>query len=630
MLKFMRKHTNSWFIKIILGMIVVTFVGFFGWNATQNNFSRDVIAVVDDEPISLVEYQAAYQKMHDFFRQVYGKDLDQSALKNLQLGRQTLEVLVRSKMQVRQAKRAGLSVSDEELADHIEDISTFQSKGQFDRALYLEVLRRSRLSISDYEAEQRQALLLRKIESVIRDGVKVTKPEIEEAYQWSHEGLKVRYLIYPSDRLEKDVKVREDALAKYFDKEKERFRRPKKIKVSYVFGKTSEFQNTVKVTDQEITKAYEETKEKYREPEKRRVRHILFKVAPEASLERAGDVRAKIEALLKRIRSGESFNQLADKFSDDLNAGEGGNLGAIVRGEMAPAFEKAVFGLDEGEVSNPVRTSFGYHLVKVDGIEPTRVQPLSEVKASITAKMRMVQASENARDEIEKIWDEISKGRKLQSLTKIRGIQKGTSEFFTSDGRGLVLPDGRKVASAAFRLDRGELSDPIEGEAGWYLFRVIDERPSRLPALKEARSEAEKAYVRKEAGRLTEERVKGWVNALNGGKDLTEIAKVEGLKVTETPLFKRVEPLSSPRVGQDFYQRVFELSPGEAGEAYVANGRILFVVSERKGAELSSLKKDDGKFRAEYLRSKRAMVLKSWVTARRQEATIEIRPEFKL
>ncbi len=630
MLKFMRKHANSWFIKIMLGMIVVTFVGFFGWNATQNDFSRDVIATVDGEPISLVEYQAAYRKMHDFFRQVYGKDLDQKALENFQLGRQALEVLIRSKMQVRQAKEAGLSVSDEELADYIEGVPTFQNSGRFDHALYLEVLRRSSLSIADYEAEQRQALLLRKIESVIRDGVKVTVPEIEEAYQWGHEGLKVRYFIYPSDRLEKDVKVREDALATYFKKEKERFRWPKKIRVVYVFGETLEFEKTVKVTDEKIIKAYEENKGEYREPEKRRVRHILFKVAPEASSERESSVKARLEVLLKRIRSGEGFSKLAGKFSDDLNAGEGGDLGTIVRGEMDPVFEKAVFGLDEGEVSDPIRTSFGYHLVKVDGIEPTRVKPLSEVKASITAKVRVGLASGKARDEIEKIWDEISTGRSFQSLAKVRGVRNGTSEFFTSDGKGLVLPDGRKLATAAFRLERGELSDPVEGDAGWYLFRVIDERPSRLPALKEVRSEAEKAYIRKESGRLAKERAKVWVNALNNGKDLTEIAKAEGLRVTETPLFKRVKPLSSPGVGQDFYRKVFALKAGKAGEASVANDRMLFVVSERKVAELSSLKKDGGKFREEYLRGKRIAVLKSWVAARRQEAKVEIRPEFNL
>ena len=630
MLKFMRKHANSWFIKIMLGMIVVTFVGFFGWSATQGPFTRDVIATVDGEPILLSEYQAAYRQTHDLYRRMYGRDLDQATLNTLQIGRQAMETLVRARIHIREAEAAGLSVSDDELARHIERLPTFQRNGSFNRALYLEVLRRNRLAVTDYETEQRQLLLLRKMESVIRDSVKVTDPEIEEAYRWSHEGVKVRYMIYPTDRFEKTLKVKEDALLAYFEKEKARFRLPKKYRVAYVFAEFLAFEKTVKVTDENIAKVYEAAKEEYREPEKRQVRHILLKVAPEASQELAGEVKAKANALLKRIRAGEDFSKLADESSDDLNAGKGGNLGTIVRGEMDPGFEKAVFGLEEGEVAGPIRTPFGYHLVRLDKIELAKTRPLSEIKASIADQLRAARASDKARERIEKMWDEISEGRKLDSLPKMEGIRQGDSKLFTPDGKGLALPDAQRVAAAAFRLERGELGDPIEGDAGWYLIRVIDEQPSRLPELKEVRSEVEKAYVLDEAERLAEEQVKGWVKAVNYGKPLTEIAKAEGLKVTESPRFNRVEPLSSPQVGGDFYQKVFSLDSGKAGQAVTANGWMLYVVSERKAADLSKLKKDGGKFRQEYLRSKQSLVLRSWAAAQRRATSVELRPGFNL
>ncbi|MEE8110968.1 MAG: SurA N-terminal domain-containing protein, partial [bacterium] len=195
MLKFMRKHGGSWFIKIILSVIVVTFVGFFGFTAVQGPFTRDVVATVDGEPVTLGEYQAAYRRTYDLFRRVYGEALDEATLNRLQVGRRALETLVRSRIQAQHAHRAGLIVSDEELSRHIQNQPPFQRNGRFDRVLYLDILRRSRVPVSAYESEKRRDLLFRKLEAVIRDSVKVTRPEIEEAFRWSRERVKVRYVV---------------------------------------------------------------------------------------------------------------------------------------------------------------------------------------------------------------------------------------------------------------------------------------------------------------------------------------------------------------------------------------------------------------------------------------------------
>ncbi len=630
MLKFMRKHANSWFIKVMMGMIVVTFVGFFGWNAAQGPFTRDVVATVDGEPLSLSEYQAAYRQTYELVRRMYGGALDEAALNRLQLGRQAIETIIRSRLQSRQARLAGISISNEELARHIQSRPAFQRNGRFDRSLYLGILRRNRVPVAAYEEEQREILLLGRMESIIRDSVKVTGPEIEDAYRWSREGVKVRYMIFPPNRLEKEVKVKEDDLRAFFDREKGRFRVPKKVRAAYLFADIQSFERSVKVTEEAVAQAYEARKEEFREVARRKARHILMKVRPETKPDDVAKAKNKAEGLLRRLRDGEDFAVLAKKFSDDPNAADGGKLGAVARGELDPAFEKALFAMKAGEVKGPVKTPFGFHIIRLDAIEPERLRPLSEVKASLMDGLRAARAAADARDAIEKFWVEVSEGRAFDSFPETAGIKRGVSKFFSADGKGLPVPDSRKVAAAALRLAKGELSDPIEGESGWYMVRVTAEQASRIPDLKEVRKEARKAYVRRQSERLAEERSKGWVKSLDGGGRLREIAKREGLKVSETLFFTRIRPLASPRTGDEFYGKVFGLKAGRAGQAAAQGGRMLFVVTGRKAADLAELKKDDGRFRAQYLQDKQGLILRSWANALRRSAEVEIRPGMNL
>ena len=629
-MKFMRKHANAWFIKVMMGMIVVTFVGFFGWNAAQGPFTRDVVATVDGEPLSLSEYQAAYRQTYELVRRMYGGALDEAALNRLQLGRQAIETIIRSRLQSRQARLAGISISNEELARHIQSRPAFQRNGRFDRSLYLGILRRNRVPVAAYEEEQREILLLGRMESIIRDSVKVTGPEIEDAYRWSREEVKVRYMIFPPNRLEKEVKVKEDDLRAFFDREKERFRVPKKVRAAYLFADIQSFERSVKVTEEAVAQAYEARKEEFREVARRKARHILMKVRPEAKPDDVAKAKNKAEGLLRRLRDGEDFAALAKKFSDDPNAADGGSLGAVARGELDPAFEKTLFAMKAGEVKGPVKTPFGFHIIRLDAIEPERLRPLSEVKASLMDGLRAARAAADARDAIEKFWVEVSEGRAFDSFPETAGIKRGVSKFFSADGKGLPVPDSRKVAAAALRLAKGELSDPIEGESGWYMVRVTAEQASRIPDLKEVRKEARKAYVRRQSERLAEERSKGWVKSLDGGGHLREIAKREGLKVSETLFFTRIRPLASPRTGDEFYGKVFGLKAGRAGQAAAQGGRMLFVVTGRKGADLAELKKDDGRFRAQYLQGKQGLVLRSWANALRRSAEVEIRPGMNL
>jgi peptidyl-prolyl cis-trans isomerase D len=630
MMKFMRKYGNSWFIKIMLGMIIVTFVGFFGWSAVQSPFQRDVVATVDGEPISLREYQDVYRRNYETLRRTYGNALDEKMLQNLQLGRRSLEGLILLKIQLRQAALAGLEVSDDELVRHIQGQRAFQRNGRFDHGLYTSILRRNRIAMPTYEVQQRHTLLLRKLEAVIRDSVKVTRPELEEAFRWSREGVKVRYFVLPNTQLKDQVEVKDEGLRALFDKEKEQFRIPDKKKAEYFYAGFQAIESSIDVKDEEIAKEYESRKSEFRQPERRKARHILFKLDADAGSERVERAKGKAEEVMKRLHRGEDFSELAKEFSEDPNAEEGGTLGSIGRGELDPSFEKVVFEMKAEELRGPVRTGFGFHIIRLDEIEPASFRPLTEVQATIADGLRAERAALKARENIEKVWDEISQGRSLESFPEMAGVQRGVSDFFSADGKGLAFPDSEKVATAAFRLSNGETSNPIEGDGGWYVVKISDEQPSRLPKMEEVLEAVQTAYIQQESARLAEERAKGLVKRLEAGESLEDVAKAEGLNVLDLPFFTRSQPTRSLNVGREFYIKAFGLEAGKAAQSGAEDGRVIFRVVERKPADLQELEGDGGKFREEILKRKEAVVINTWLNQSRQSVAVDIRPGLQL
>ncbi len=636
MLRYMRGFANSWFVKGLLVMVAMSFVGFFGWNALHRPYqtvSRDVVASVGGEDIFLAEYHEAYQRTYNLYRRLYGNAFDDQLASQLQIGRRALDNLVGTRVQLIEARRAGLEISDAEVARVISSLPQFQRLGRFDRDFYLQSLRHSRIPPEVFEEGQRQALLIQRLEGLIINGVRLLPAELEEAYLWNNERIKVRYIRLPAEDLDSSVAPDEQAIKDLYEERKEEFREPRKVKIEYYFADLLELEGQVEVTDENVTRYYEFRQSDYQQPERRRARHILFKMAPETGPDRTSEIREKAEAVLAEIQEGGDFVALVKIHSEDPNRDEGGDLGFFRRGEFDPAFEETAFNMEVGEVRGPVQSRFGFHLIQLEEIQSEGAQPLEEVRAAILDILRSTQADEEARNLINQALINVDEGQRFDSFPESPGLKRVTSDFFSAAGEGLLLPDSQAVATAAFQLTKGEVGEAVEGEGGWYLIRLLDEASSRFPPLEEIREDVEKVWRRVEGENRAADRAKEMVAAIQGRKSLDEVASDLGLAVRETPLFRRSDDVPDLRPGNDFYQVAFGLEEGDGAEIVLDGDRLVFVLAERRQADLSKLAEDGAEaenFRSQILENKKRVIYQQWLENARGRADVDISPGFLL
>ena len=252
------------------------------------------------------------------------------------------------------------------------------------------LLQNHRMQPEDFEASIEQELLQRKVEHFLRSLVPVTDQDVLEFYTYSNEKVKVSFMQFLPERFKKSVKADEASLEKYFNEHKEKYRIPEKVMVSYLVFDPDDFKDKVTVTEQQVKDYYEEKTSLFREEKQVKARHILFKVAAEASQEQAKQVEEKASSILKRCREGEDFATLAKTYSDDPSREKGGDLGYFSSGEMTKSFEQAAFKMKKGEISDLVRTPFGYHIIKVEDIKEARTKPMEEVKEQIASLLNQM------------------------------------------------------------------------------------------------------------------------------------------------------------------------------------------------------------------------------------------------
>ena len=317
-------------IKGVLGAVVLAFVAtiFLDWGWQRSGRPDAHVATVGGEGVSLHEFQMTYTNLTDFYRRLYQDRFTEDFARTLNLKQQALDTLVQRKLLLREAKRQGLMVSDAELIEKVQTYPVFQVNGQFDHSRYLQVLRLSRLTPADFEQNQREDLLLGKLENLIKDGVQVTEAEVKQTFIHDKEQVNVEYIRVDPAQFVPQVEVSDVDLLTYYQEHLERFRKPEQMRLGYVVVDPAWFAALVEMTDEQLAQYYEQHKEEFRREEQVRARHILFKLAQQAGAEEEARVRGEAEATLQRIQAGEDFAALASQLSEDpVSAQQGGDLG---------------------------------------------------------------------------------------------------------------------------------------------------------------------------------------------------------------------------------------------------------------------------------------------------------------
>src|SRR5689334_7083002 len=390
MLDRMRRH-RGW-LKWSLALVVLTFVVFYIPDFLTKSTGAapgEVIAQVDAEPITVQQFTRRYNAQVQAYRNAYGGQLNDQVLKQLGIDRQILNALVDEEAMVAEARKQGISVSDVEIRERILALPGFQENGKFvGEARYRQILQIQNppMTTADFERSLRRALQIEKLRTALTGWMTVSDKEVADEYRKRNEKVKLDVVPINADAFKNQATVPDGDIAAAFDKNKERYRIGEKRKIKYALLNVDKVRETLTISDAELEAFYKQNLSQYQQPAQVRASHILFKT--EGKDEAA--VKAKAEEVLKMAKAPNAdFAALAKKYSEDeSNASNGGDLDYFGRGRMVPEFENAAFAMKNGEISDLVKTAFGFHIIKVVDNKPEAKRPLAEVKAEIEDQQR--------------------------------------------------------------------------------------------------------------------------------------------------------------------------------------------------------------------------------------------------
>ncbi len=611
-------------IKGVLGAVVLAFVAtiFLDWGWQRSGRPDAHVGTVGGESVSLQEFQMTYTNLTDFYRRLYQDRFTEDLARSLNLKQQALDTLVQRKLLLREAMRQGLKVSDPELIEKVQTYPVFQVNGRFDHSRYLQVLRLSRLTPAEFEQNQREDLLLGKLENLIKDGVQATEAEVKQTFIHDKEQVNVKYLRADPAQFVSQVEVSDADLLTYYQEHLDHFRKPEQMRLGYVVVDSEQFTAFVEITDEQLLEYYEQHKEEFRHEEQVRARHILFKLAQQAGAEEESRVRGEAETTLQRIQAGEDFAALASQLSaDPVSAQQGGDLGFFKRGEMVKPFEEMAFELKPGVVSDPVRTDFGYHLIKVEEVQQAGYDPLEVVRAELRTRLTREGARRLAEAKAQAVY-EVMVAAGSDWIIAVQGLELVPRETpFIAQGE---VVDGLENSAAfmqtASTLQDGEVSRPTVSGDQYLVEKLIERKAPHTPPFEEIRNEVREALVREQSHTLAQQKADEWLAALQAGQSLEQLAQSLNTQTEQTGFFSRNGAI--PQLGrpQEFIREVFRMRVGDVRVVDLLEQPAVAVLVERKEFDAEGYEKDKAQLKQQVLRQKREQSFSQWSNELRRQA----------
>lgn len=390
MFEFIRTHRR--FMQFLLLLFIIPSFAFFGLEGyTRFKEGDNAVAKVAGNPITQQEFDMAQREQMERFRQMFGGQFDPKMLDTPEARQNILEGLIAQRVIAEEAKENRLFVSDQALQQTILNIPGLTGPdGKFDVERYKSLLASQGLTPVMYEARLRQDLALQQVTNAIQATAIAPKAVANRLSDLNDQERVVQEQLFKPADYVSQVKVTDEMLKDYYDKNSGQFEIPEQVKAEYVVLDSEAVASQVNVSDADIKAYYEQNVQRYRDEEQRRASHILIKVDKGASEQDKAAARAKAEKLLAQARQNPGdFAKLAKEYSQDPGSAElGGDLDFFGKGMMVKSFEDAAFKLKEGEVSDVVESDFGYHIIKLTGIKPASAKSLEEVKDQIAADIK--------------------------------------------------------------------------------------------------------------------------------------------------------------------------------------------------------------------------------------------------
>ncbi|CAN2049251.1 peptidyl-prolyl cis-trans isomerase D [Candidatus Magnetomoraceae bacterium gMMP-13] len=625
MLYLMRKHATSWIIKIILGAIVIVFM-FWGVGSFKSQ-KENRVAEVDGVSISLEEYRNAYNNMLENYKRQFGQSLDDKLIERLNIKQQTVKALIERTLILKEANRLRFNVTDAELAGAIQKVSFFQQGGQFNNRRYHDILRRYyKMSPDQFEAAQRNSMLMTKIQAFVTNSAKVSENEARAWFTWNDERVGLDFVFFDPMSYT-DVNITDEELPAFFDENKEDYKTEPEIRVNYLYFSAPSYISEVNISEEQIKDYYETHTDEFKDPKTVEASHILLKVDKDADDERVEKVHGRMAEIFKMASEGKDFAELAKEYSEGPSKNKGGYLGVFKEGDMVKPFSDKAFSMKAGEISEPVLTSFGWHIIKVENINEAKTQSFEEISAELGEKLKNKAALVRAYDDAEAVYDIIFEENDLASAAESRGLTLVKTDFFTQRGPVEAKKDKYKLASEAFKLHEKQISDIIDLKTGYYIIQAMEKREPVVPEFIIVQDRVSEDLKRKKQKELAHNDAEKFLNALKKDQNHTD-ARVQ---FESTELFKRTEEIPEIGYEQEISKAAFLLTQAKPLHEKVLEGRMGYYVirlKERKKPDDIEFTKQRDEIKQKLLEQKKSKIFEDWIAGLRSGSEILIEDRF--
>jgi peptidyl-prolyl cis-trans isomerase D len=558
MLDAIRDKAQSWAVKSIFLIIIVVFV--FWGVGSFNSAGSGAVAAVNGESLSLHDYERALRAIGESERR-NNPDIFKDQAVFRQFKRMVLNEMVFSLLRRQEAGRIGLGVSDYELKAYIDTFPVFHDAGgKFDPERYKTILAANNINLAEFENDNKKALLEAKLMRYIGLSADFAEAEIKQLFKFSLEKRTARYVLFNPDKYRDGVDINEEAIVGWYEKNKESLRKPLLLSVDYLRLTPALLSGNYTPQESEIEEFYKNSPENFTRPASYTASHIFIAAPPEGSAEpeagkKIAEAAETIGKLGARLKAGEDFAALAEKYSQDPEtASEGGLLPPLEEGQSyAEEFDKAVSALAPGQISEPVRTRYGFHLIRLENRTEAAVLPLDEVRETVKAALALEKAEDDFRNAEKKAEDDLAAGASLEDAAAEFKLAPESRTMITLEDAAAALSlreeSLRTLEDAVVAVAAGEagaaLPVPLSITGGVALVRINEAVPSRIPSIEEARAGIIDVLRTEGAKKLARDAAEQALPAF-GGRDLPETFK--DMAAESTPalrVFPSLDPLGA-------------------------------------------------------------------------------------
>lgn len=567
------KYVLGGLLLIICASMVITLIpGGLGGEVFGGAPGKGIVAKVDGNDVTSDEVRQTA-------RQMLQQQMPQGSSANMSMllpffAQRAAEQLITRQALLAEANRMGLRVSPDEVKDELQHgryAATFFPGGNFiGQTEYEDMLQRANLTPTKFEEAVGSDILLTKLQALVSGSTGVSDSEIHQQFLKQNAKVKFDYAVLKQEDIKKGLHPTDEELKAFYESHKASYANsiPEKRKVKYALLETAKAESGVQVTPDDLRTYYDQHRDQYRVPEQVKVSHILIKSplpGPDGKVDEKGlaESQRRAEDLLKQVKGGANFEDLAKKYSEDTgSAKQGGSLGSIGKGQTVPEFEKAAFSLPKGQISDLVKSSYGFHIIRVDDKQDAHMKTLEEVKDTIEPVIKHQKGQQIAQKKAEDLLKQ-ARAKGLDAAAAAEGVPVITTDFF---GRKDMLPGlgpAQQFMDAVFTIEDKAPADIAPASQGIAVFQLLGIQPPSTPTFEQSRTRVEQEFKNERSGVLLSQKVQELSDRAKAEHDLKRAAKELGAAFKTSDL---VAPDGQvPDVGSMSGQAsvAFNLKPGE-------------------------------------------------------------------